>query len=55
MLENGVLEHPIQRAGFLAAKQLVYLERYWKMYLPSEPLMGDRPFLEKLLAEATTS
>ena len=55
MLENGVLEHPIQRAGFLAAKQLVYLERYWKMYLPSEPLMGDRPFLEKLLAEAPTS
>ena len=55
MLEKGVLEHPIQRASFLAAKQLVYLERYWKMYLPDEPLMNDRPFLEKLLREAPTS
>lgn len=55
ILQNGVLEHPIQRASFLAAKQLVYLERYWKMYLPSEPLMNDRPFLEKLLLEAPTS
>jgi hypothetical protein len=27
----------------------VYLERYWKMYLPEEPLLGDHDFLRAVL------
>jgi predicted unusual protein kinase regulating ubiquinone biosynthesis (AarF/ABC1/UbiB family) len=50
MLEEGTLEAGSQRASFLAAKQLVYLERYWRMYLPDTPLMSDRDFFEALLA-----
>ena len=42
-IKNGVPENATQPASFLAAKQLVYLERYWKMYLP-EPLLGDHDF-----------
>ncbi|MEX1253295.1 MAG: AarF/UbiB family protein [Dehalococcoidia bacterium] len=50
MLKQGTLDVGSQRAGFLAAKQLVYLERYWRMYLPDTPLMSDREFFERLLA-----
>jgi predicted unusual protein kinase regulating ubiquinone biosynthesis (AarF/ABC1/UbiB family) len=50
-LAAGELETDSQRATFLAAKQLVYLERYWKMYLPEEPLLADREFVEAVLAE----
>jgi hypothetical protein len=36
--------------NFLAAKQLVYLERYWKMYLTDKAILGDRMFIEDALA-----
>ena len=48
-IRDGVPEDPTQRAAFLAAKQLVYLERYWKLYLPEEPLLGDHPFIHSVL------
>jgi predicted unusual protein kinase regulating ubiquinone biosynthesis (AarF/ABC1/UbiB family) len=48
-IQQGVPENATQRASFLAAKQLVYLERYWKMYLPEEPLLGDHDFLRAVL------
>jgi predicted unusual protein kinase regulating ubiquinone biosynthesis (AarF/ABC1/UbiB family) len=50
-LASGELETDTQRATFLAAKQLVYLERYWKMYLPEEPLLADQEFVRAVLAE----
>lgn len=48
-IRDGVPEDPTQRAAFLAAKQLVYLERYWKLYLPEEPLLGDHDFIRRVL------
>ena len=48
-IRDGVPEDPTQRAAFLAAKQLVYLERYWKLYLPDEPLLGDHDFVRAVL------
>ena len=38
------------RAGFLAGKQLVYRERYCKMYLPETPHISDPEFFGELLA-----
>ena len=48
-IRDGVPEDPTQRISFLAAKQLVYLERYWKLYLPEEPLLGDHDFIRAVL------
>ena len=53
-LKDGLLDSSFQRAGFLAGKQLVYLERYWKMYLPETPLLNDPKFFKELLAEPFT-
>ena len=47
----GAFEAPVMRASFLASKQLVYLERYGRMYLPHETLLGDEDFLRRALAE----
>jgi predicted unusual protein kinase regulating ubiquinone biosynthesis (AarF/ABC1/UbiB family) len=48
-IRQGVPENATQRIAFLAAKQLVYLERYWKLYLPEEPLLGDHAFIRAVL------
>jgi predicted unusual protein kinase regulating ubiquinone biosynthesis (AarF/ABC1/UbiB family) len=48
-IRDGVPEDPTQRTAFLAAKQLVYLERYWKLYMPDEPLLGDHDFIRAVL------
>jgi predicted unusual protein kinase regulating ubiquinone biosynthesis (AarF/ABC1/UbiB family) len=53
-LAGGVLDSGFERATFLAAKQLVYLERYWKAYMPDEPLLADHDFLRSVLARGTT-
>ena len=37
------------RAQFLLAKQLVYFERYGKLYLPDTPLIDDRDAFAELL------
>ena len=52
-LKDGLLDTSAQRAGFLAGKQLVYLERYWKMYLPETPLLSDAEFFGELLASTS--
>jgi predicted unusual protein kinase regulating ubiquinone biosynthesis (AarF/ABC1/UbiB family) len=49
-IQEGFAESSFRRANFLAAKQLVYLERYWKMYLPETALLGDHDFLRAVLA-----
>ncbi len=41
----GHFEQEMQRQTFLAGKQLIYLERYGRMYTPDEALLGDREFL----------
>ena len=51
-IAQGVVDSSFQRASFLAAKQVVYLERYWKMYLPDEAILGDKEFVSRVLAES---
>jgi len=55
VLADGVPDSSFQRAGFLAGKQLVYLEHYWKMYLPEAPLLHDPEFFQELLASTDGS
>jgi hypothetical protein len=52
-MRERVYERPTSRANFLAAKQLVYLERYGRMYMPDEALLGDKEFLRRALDGAT--
>jgi hypothetical protein len=40
------------RDTFLLSKQLVYLERYGKLYLPDVPLLYDRDAFAAMLAAA---
>jgi predicted unusual protein kinase regulating ubiquinone biosynthesis (AarF/ABC1/UbiB family) len=47
--EADVLNQASQRANFLSAKQLLYLERYGRMYMPEERLLGDPAFLRAAL------
>jgi predicted unusual protein kinase regulating ubiquinone biosynthesis (AarF/ABC1/UbiB family) len=49
---NGVFESPTMRMGFLSMKQLVYLERYGRMYIPEEALLGDTDFVRRALEGA---
>jgi hypothetical protein len=46
---NKTFEHPTMRMGFLSMKQLVYLERYGRMYIPDESLLGDGDFVRSAL------
>ncbi len=48
-IRNGFTESPFRRANFLAAKQLVYLEKYARMYMPDQAILGDVPFLQRVL------
>ena len=46
---NGAFESETMRMGFLSMKQLVYLERYGRMYIPEEALLGDSEFVRRAL------
>ena len=48
----GTFELPTMRMGFLSMKQLLYLERYGRMYTPGESLFGDKDFIRTVLAAA---
>jgi hypothetical protein len=48
-LDDGMFESEFQRWTFLAAKQLLYLERYGRMYLPDQALLSDHEFLRAAL------
>jgi hypothetical protein len=50
-LKTGVADSDFGQANFLLFKQLLYFDRYGKMYLADDALMGNRAFLEKVLAE----
>jgi predicted unusual protein kinase regulating ubiquinone biosynthesis (AarF/ABC1/UbiB family) len=47
---DRVFESSMMRMGFLSTKQLVYLERYGRMYIPDEALLGDTDFVRRALA-----
>lgn len=49
--DSGARETSFDRSMFLLGKQLVYFERYGKLFLPDTPLLWDRTAFERLLAE----
>ena len=50
--KSGYFDTSFQRSNFLASKQLVYLERYGRMYVPEHAVLGDHEFLEGVMARA---
>ncbi|HMD47374.1 MAG TPA: AarF/UbiB family protein [Acidimicrobiales bacterium] len=50
--EAGGLETDFDRGNFLLGKQLMYFERYGKLFLADVPILNDRAFFESLLAGA---
>jgi hypothetical protein len=54
ILADGFIETGFAQANFLLFKQLLYFERYGKLYLADSALMGDRAWLEKVLAMTAT-
>lgn len=51
ILDSGVNETPFDRGMFLLSKQLVYFDRYGKMFFPDVPVLWDTTAFERLLAE----
>jgi predicted unusual protein kinase regulating ubiquinone biosynthesis (AarF/ABC1/UbiB family) len=49
---SRAFETSTMRMGFLSIKQLVYLERYGRMYIPDELLLGDPEFVRRALSDA---
>ncbi|MEY2425512.1 MAG: hypothetical protein QOI61_1084, partial [Actinomycetota bacterium] len=50
-LKSGVADSAFGQANFLLFKQLLYFDRYGKMYLADEALLGNTELLHRLLAE----
>lgn len=50
--EAGGIMSDFTRGMFLLAKQFMYFERYGKLFLADRPILGDRAFLAKLVADA---
>jgi aarF domain-containing kinase len=50
-VEGGGLMSEFDRANFLLGKQLMYFERYGKLFLADAPILADREFVAGLLAE----
>ena len=48
--QSGGLMSDFDRGTFLLAKQLMYFERYGRMFVSEIPILHDRAFLEQLLA-----
>lgn len=55
VIGTGFTDTGFAQANFLLFKQLLYFERYGKLYLSDSALMGDRPWLERVRAMSTTS
>ncbi len=49
---SGGTASAFDRGAFLLGKQLLYFERYGKLFLADVPLLADRPFFEALAASA---
>ena len=52
VIGGGVADSGFGHANFMLFKQLLYFERYGKLYLADTALMGDRDYLEAVLAES---
>jgi predicted unusual protein kinase regulating ubiquinone biosynthesis (AarF/ABC1/UbiB family) len=50
--ESGGLFSDFDRATFLLTKQLMYFERYGRLFLADVPLLRDREFFQRLIEEA---
>ena len=50
-MAGGGLMTEFDRANFLLAKQLMYFERYGRLYLQDRPILSEREFLQGLLDE----
>jgi predicted unusual protein kinase regulating ubiquinone biosynthesis (AarF/ABC1/UbiB family) len=50
--DAGGLMSDFDRGYFLLGKQLMYFERYGKLFLADVPILSDRAFIAQLLAEA---
>ncbi len=50
-VEGGGLMTDFDRGNFLLGKQLMYFERYGRLYLSDRAILSDRVFLEDLLSE----
>jgi len=48
--ESGGLMSEFDRGTFLLAKQLMYFERYGRMFVSEVPILNDRAFITQLLA-----
>jgi ubiquinone biosynthesis protein len=46
---NRAFEDPTMHMSFLSMKQLLYLERYARAYMPDESLLGDGDFVREVL------
>lgn len=53
--EAGGLGSSFDRGMFLLGKQLLYFQRYGRMFLADRPIVADREFFEKVLAEEPLS
>ncbi len=51
-VEGGGLMTDFDRGNFLLGKQLMYFERYGRLYLSDRAILSDRAFLEELLSES---
>jgi hypothetical protein len=47
--ESGGLMSDFDRGTFLLAKQLMYFERYGRMFVAEVPILNDRAFIAQLL------
>ena len=52
-LRSGVADSDFGQANFLLFKQLLYFDRYGKLYMADDALMGNREFLESVLADVS--
>ncbi len=51
---HGGINSDFDRGTFLLGKQLMYFERYGKMYLADQGIFSDREFFERALADSPT-
>jgi hypothetical protein len=53
MIGSGFADTQLAQANFMLFKQLLYFERYGKMYMADTALMGDADWLRHVLATST--
>ena len=54
VIGSGFADSGFAQANFMLFKQLLYFERYGKLYLADAALLGDRDYLQGVLAQSRT-